>query len=97
MPSNIPGNVAKHSGEYRQTFRFFRDFNYKENQTSPPKVAVFDCSVVLGSDDSNQNGDVNKSIDNIQKSDFIITLLKGRTSLLEQQLIEKNAIIDLFV
>ena len=50
---------------------------------------------MLGSDDSNQNGDVNKSIDNIQKSDFIITLLKGRTSLLEQQLIEKNAIIDL--
>ena len=50
---------------------------------------------MLGSDDSNQIGDVNKSIDNIQKSDFIITLLKGRTSLLEQQLIEKNAIIDL--
>ena len=50
---------------------------------------------MLGSDDSNQNGDVNKSIDNIQKSDFIITLLKGRTSLLEQQLTEKNAIIDL--
>ena len=34
-------------------------------------------------------------IDNIDKSDFIITLLKDRISLLKQQLIEKNAIIFL--
>ena len=33
-----------------------RDFNYKVNQTSPSKVSVFDSSVVLGSDDENQNG-----------------------------------------
>ena len=33
-----------------------RDFNYKVNQTSPSKVSVFDSSVVLGSDDWNQNG-----------------------------------------
>ena len=55
-----------------------RDFNDKVNQTSSSKVSVFDSSVVLGSDDSNQNGDVSKSIDNIEKSDFIITLVKDR-------------------
>ena len=48
------------------------------NQTSPSKVSVFDSSVALGSDDSNQNGDVNKSIDNTKKSDFISNLLKDR-------------------
>ena len=37
----------------------------------------------LDSDDSNQNRDVNKSIDNIEKSGFIINLLKDRISLLE--------------
>ena len=42
-----------------------RDFNYIVNQTSPSKVSAFDCNVLLGSDDSNQNGDVNKSSDNI--------------------------------
>ena len=74
-----------------------KDFNYKVNQTSPSKFFVFDPSAILGSDDSNQNGDVNKGIDNIEKSDFIITLLKNRFYLLEQQLIEKNAIIDFFL
>ena len=53
-----------------------RDFNYIVNQTFPSRVSVFDPSVILGSDDSNQNGGVSKSIDNIEKSDFIITLLK---------------------
>ena len=53
-----------------------RDFNYIVNQTFPSRVSVFDPSVILGSDDSNQNGDVSKSIDNIEKSDFVITLLK---------------------
>ena len=48
------------------------------------------------SDDSGQNADINKSIDNIKKSDFIITVLKDRISILEQQLVEKNAIIDFF-
>ena len=33
-----------------------RDFNYKVNQTSPSKASVVDSSVVLGSDDENQNG-----------------------------------------
>ena len=68
------------------------------NQTSPSKVSVFDSSVALGSDDSNQNGDVNKSIDNTKKSDFISNLLKDRITLLKQQIIEKkkNAIIDFF-
>ena len=47
-----------------------RDFNYKVNQTFPQKISVFDSSVVLGSDDSNQNGGVNKSNDTIKKSDF---------------------------
>ena len=37
----------------------------------------------LDLDDSNQNRDVNKSIDNIEKSGFIINLLKDRISLLE--------------
>ena len=37
----------------------------------------------LDSDDSNQNRDVNKSVDNIEKSGFIINLLKDRISLLE--------------
>ena len=60
------------------------------NQTSPSKVSVFDCSVALGSDDSNQNGDVNKSIDNTKKSDFISNLLKDRITLLKQQFIEKK-------
>ena len=70
------------------------------NQTSLSKVSVFDSSVALGSDDSNQNGDVNKSIDNTKKSDFISNLLKDRITLLKQQFIEKkkkNAIIDFFV
>ena len=58
-----------------------RGFNYKVNQTSPSKVLVFDSSVVLGSADSNQNRDVSKNIDNIEKSDFNITLLKGRNSI----------------
>ena len=58
-----------------------RDFNYKVNQTSPSKVLVFDSSVVLGSADSNQNRDVSKNIDNIEKSGFNITLLKGRNSI----------------
>ena len=49
---------------------------------------------MLDSDDSFQNADINKSIDNIKKSDFIITVLKDRISILEQQLVEKNAIID---
>ena len=49
---------------------------------------------MLDSDDSGQNADINKSIDNIKKSDFIITVLKDRISILEQQLVEKNAIID---
>ena len=56
---------------------------------SLPEVSVFDSSVVLGLDDSNQNEDVSKSIDNIEISDSIITLLKDRISLLGQQLIEK--------
>ena len=56
-----------------------RDFNYKENQTSLSKSSVIDSSVVLASDDLNQNEDLNKSIDNIEKSDFIINLLKDRT------------------
>ena len=38
-----------------------RDFNYKVNQTSPSKVSVFDSSVVLGSDDSNQNAYVSQN------------------------------------
>ena len=59
------------------------------NQISPSKVSVFDSSVVLGPDDSNQNGDASKSIGNAEMSDFIITLLKDRISLLEQQFIEK--------
>ena len=63
---------------------------YKVNHTSPSKISVFDSSAVLGSDDSNQNGDVSKSTDSIEKFDFIITLLKDRISLLEHQLIEKN-------
>ena len=67
-----------------------RNFNHKVNQTSPSKISVFDSSVLLGSDDSNQNRDVNKSIDDIGKSDFIITLLKDGIPLLEQQLIEKK-------
>ena len=50
-----------------------RDFNYKVNQISPSKVSVFDSSVVLGPDDSNQNGDASKSIGNVEMSDFIIT------------------------
>ena len=58
-----------------------RGFNYKVNQTSLSKVLVFDSSVVLGSTDSNQNRDVSKNIDNIEKSDFNITLLKGRNSI----------------
>ena len=58
-----------------------RGFNYKVNQTSPSKVLVFDSSVVLGSADSNQNRDVSKNIDNIEKSDFNITLFKGRNSI----------------
>ena len=58
-----------------------RGFNYKVNQTSPSKVLVFDSSLVLGSADSNQNRDVSKNIDNIEKSDFNITLLKGRNSI----------------
>ena len=66
-----------------------RDFNYKVNQISPSKVSVFDSGVVLGPDDSNQNGDASKSIGNVEMSDFIITLLKDRISLLEQQFIEK--------
>ena len=37
-----------------------------------------------------QNGDESKSIDNIEKSIFIITLLKDMISLLKQQLIEKK-------
>ena len=60
------------------------------NQTSLSKVLVFDSSVALGSDDSNQNGDVNKSIDNTKKSDFISNLLKDRITLLKQQFIEKK-------
>ena len=58
-----------------------RGFNYKVNQTSLSKVLVFDSSVVLGSTDSNQNRDVSKNIDNIEKSDFNITLFKGRNSI----------------
>ena len=46
--------------------------------------------MALGSDDSNQNGDVNKSIDNTKKSDFISNLLKDRITLLKQQFIEKK-------
>ena len=49
---------------------------------------------MLDLDDSGQNADINKSIDNIKKSDFIITVLQDRISILEQQLVEKNAIID---
>ena len=60
------------------------------NQTSLSKVLVFDSSVALGSDDSNQNGDVNESIDNTKKSDFISNLLKDRITLLKQQFIEKK-------
>ena len=48
------------------------------NQTSPSNVSVFDSNLVLGSDDSNQHEDLSKSIDNIKKSNFIITLLKDR-------------------
>ena len=45
----------------------------------------------------NLNGDESKSIDNIEKSIFIITLLKDMISLLKQQLIEKKKeIIDCF-
>ena len=58
-------------------------------KASLPEVSVFDSSVALGLDDSNQNEDVSKSIDNIEISDSIITLLKDRISLLGQQLIEK--------
>ena len=58
-------------------------------KASLPEVSVFDSSVVLGLGDSNQNEDVSKSIDNIEISDSIITLLKDRISLLGQQLIEK--------
>ena len=58
-------------------------------KASLPEVSVFDSSVVLGLDDSNQNEDVSKSIDNIEISDSIITLLKDRISLLGQQLKEK--------
>ena len=58
-------------------------------KASLPEVSVFDSSVVLGLDDSNQNEDVSKSIDNIEISDSIITVLKDRISLLGQQLIEK--------
>ena len=57
------------------------------NQTSLSKVLVFDSSVALGSDDSNQNGDVNKSIDNTKKSDFISNILKDIINLLKQQFI----------
>ena len=60
----------------QEILKLRRDFNYIVNQTFPSRVSVFDPSVILGSDDSNQNGDVSKSIDNIEKSDFIITLLK---------------------
>ena len=40
---------------------------------------------------------VNKNYDIDKKSDFIISLLKNRISLLERQLIEKNSIIDFLV
>ena len=44
-----------------------------------------------------QNGDESKSIDNIEKSIFIIALLKDMISFLKQQLIEKkNEIINCF-
>ena len=46
------------------------------NQTFPSKVSVFDSSVVSGSNISNQKGDVNKSIDNIEQFDYIIDLIK---------------------
>ena len=46
--------------------------------------------MILDSDDSGQNADISKSIDNIKKSDFIITVLKDRISILEQQLVEKK-------
>ena len=45
-------------------------------QTSSSKVSVFDSRVVLGSVDSNQNGDVRKSFNKIEKFDFMINLLR---------------------
>ena len=59
-------------------------------QTSSSKVSVFDSRVVLGSVDSNQNEDVRKSFNKIEKFDFMINLLKDRISLSEQHLIEKK-------
>ena len=40
---------------------------------------------------------VNKNYDVDKNLDFVINLLKGRISLLERQLIEKNSIIDFLV
>ena len=47
--------------------------------------------MVLGLDDSNQNQDVSESIDNIEISDSIITLLKDKISLLGQHKISPTA------
>ena len=55
------------------------------NQTSPSNVSVFDPDLVLGSDDSNQHEDWSKSIDNIEKSNFIIPLLKDRITLVKNK------------
>ena len=64
----------------------------------PKSSPNLDSSLLLhGSKHTIQNGMVNKNYDSDKNSDFIINLLKGRISLLERQLIEKNSIIDFLV
>ena len=57
----------------------------------PKSAPNFDSSLLShGSENTIQNGMVNKNYDIDKNSDFVINLLKDRISLLERQLIEKT-------
>ena len=98
--TNLANEFRLFKAEVQQQLTSLREhFLESQKGTYLPKNAPNLDSGLLsyGSEHTIQNGMVNKNYDVDKNSDFVINLLKDIISLLEQQLIEKNSIIDFLV
>ena len=97
---NLANEFRLFKAEVQQQLTSLREHFLKSQKGTylPKNAPNFDSSLLsYGSEHTIQNGMVNKNYDVDKNSDFVINLLKGRISLLERQLIEKNSIIDFLV
>ena len=98
--TNLANEFRLFKAEVQQQPTSLREhFLESQKGTHLPKNAPnFDSGLLShGSENTIQNGMVNKNYDIDKNSDFVINFLKDRISFLEWQLIEKISVIDFLV